>query len=134
MPRVGRVLGSGDGINLDGGSVFVPKLDGVIVHGLEHRLLKANAAPGRDSVSRPGASSKSVCALGYRSALTFWISLRSLHSLTFGHSAVAHVLDVGERGRAVVGVVAQAVEMVVLQPDLPLLVQGQNFACQSLRV
>ena len=55
-----------------------------------------------------------------------------LSALPLDRSPVAGVPDVGEGGGAVVGVVAERVEVVGLQPDLALLVQGQDLAGQVL--
>ena len=50
VPGVGRVLGAGDGVDLDRAAVAVVEADGVVVHRLQHRARQAHAAAGGDAV------------------------------------------------------------------------------------
>ncbi len=103
VPGVGGVLGPGDGVDLDGQAVGAVVLLCVVVQRAQHVGGQAHVAAGRHAVGRP-----------------------------LGLLAVAHVLDVGEGGRAVVRVVAGAVEVLGLQPDAAALVVGQDVAGQVL--
>ncbi len=52
VPRVGRMRTSGDRVDLDGLSVTLIEVDGVVVHRLQHLLLQADTTSGSIFVGR----------------------------------------------------------------------------------